>query len=86
MPLLRHCWTDAITGAGLFRNKSPVDRWTNAAGIGSVSEPAAAPMPTRASQRVLPGVGTPGHVPPVSGVLLKMIAALAFAAAATETF
>ena len=66
------------------RRATPVERWTNAAGIGSRGDPVAAPIPTKASQLLAPGVGTVGH--PAAGALLKMIAALAPAWVATETF
>src|SRR6266576_2211057 len=56
--------------------------WTNAAGIASRGDPVAAPIPTKASQLLAPGVGTVGHPP--AGALLKMIAALAPAWVATE--
>src|SRR5947209_15313746 len=79
--LRRHCWTKAVTGAVPPRSISPVDRWTNAAGIVTGLFP---PMPTRASHLLLPGVGTVGHPP--AGALLKMIAALAPASFATDTF
>ena len=79
-----YCWTKAVIGAMPFLRASPVARWTNAAGIGSGGNPAAAPIPTKASQLLAPGTGAVGH--PAAGALLKIIAALAPAAFATETF
>jgi hypothetical protein len=79
----RHCWTTAVAAVP-SRSATPVDRCTNAAGIGSAAAPAAAPIPTRASQLLAPGVGTVGH--PAAGALLKMIAPLAPAAFATDSF
>ena len=70
------------------RSNSPVDRWTNAAGMVIVPNPDHVnvgggtsttglfpPMPSRASHWLLPGVGTVGH--PAEGLLLKMITAAA---------
>ena len=73
--LRRHCWTKAVTGAMLSRSNSPVDRWTNAAGMvmfvpnpdhvnvggGTSTTGLFPPMPSRASHWLLPGVGTVGH-------------------------
>ena len=39
------------------RNSRPVDRWTNAAGIGSVAEPAAAGVPEGDAVEEAPGEG-----------------------------
>jgi hypothetical protein len=82
-----HCWTEAVTGAMPSRSNSPVDRWTNAAGIGSRGVTAGA-IPTKASQLLAPGVGTVGHTWGAGGgkgALLKMITALAPAWFAAET-